>query len=237
MDVPPCFVAIDETRVELGVLMESFLGYPDEAEQWRLVHGSDILERFITDKKRGRPHGVRTNVQLCKRWRIEDAPEWWGKVLVFDAIIGNTDRHPENWGILHRAGDHWKANTVMAPAFDNATSLGYEIGEERLSDLSNRSSLDKYVERGCHDCGWDTREDGPTPHTILCARFVDAYPSAVPAMRNVIGLSQSAVAEILHECTCFDVTVPFSARRAKFVAELIERRREQISAVLGERRW
>lgn len=46
--------------------------------------------------------------------------------LVLDALIGNVDRHHENWGVLRkRANGGWKGR--LAPTFDHASSLGREL--------------------------------------------------------------------------------------------------------------
>lgn len=34
-----------------------------------------------------------------------DGQRWWAETIAFDAIIGNTDRHSENWGFLIRDAD------------------------------------------------------------------------------------------------------------------------------------
>lgn len=80
----------------LGVLMEFFYGHPGADHDTRFVHGSDLLFRTILDKKTGRPHGVRTNAILSGRYGVTNAVTWWGEILVFDALIGNSDRHPDN---------------------------------------------------------------------------------------------------------------------------------------------
>ena len=45
--------------------------------------------------------------------------------LVFDALIGNTDRHHENWAILLRAPT---SILEVAPTFDHASSLHHLVG-------------------------------------------------------------------------------------------------------------
>ena len=45
---------------------------------------------------------------------------------MLDALIGNTDRHHENWGILVRRGRGVLLGEV-APSFDHASSLGREL--------------------------------------------------------------------------------------------------------------
>lgn len=46
--------------------------------------------------------------------------------LVLDALIGNTDRHHENWGILVKRTPKGRTG-MIAPSFDHASSLGCEL--------------------------------------------------------------------------------------------------------------
>ena len=55
LKLPPCYMAVDDSDGQNGVLMEFFYGYPAEAEPYRLMHASDFLSRLIVDKRRGAP--------------------------------------------------------------------------------------------------------------------------------------------------------------------------------------
>jgi len=62
------------------------------------------------------------------------------ELLVFDALIGGTDRHYYNWGILEKAdsGEFIR----LAPAFDNGISLLWKMKEYRpqfMRDLMVRN--------------------------------------------------------------------------------------------------
>jgi hypothetical protein len=50
--------------------------------------------------------------------------------LMLDALIGNTDRHHENWGVvsLRSATGH---SLTIAPTYDHASSLGRELSDEK----------------------------------------------------------------------------------------------------------
>jgi hypothetical protein len=49
---------------------------------------------------------------------------------MLDALIGNTDRHHENWGlVLQGTSDH--QDLRLAPTFDHASSLGRNETDER----------------------------------------------------------------------------------------------------------
>jgi hypothetical protein len=132
--VPRCFAAMDERTGEAGALVEFFLGYPDDVPGLRLIHGSDVTQAIITDKKKGRPHSIRYNVSACRTYGITNSEIWWGSVLAFDALIGNTDRHPDNWGLLVRLEVDANPKHALAPA--GIAPLNVEIGEAALPALS-----------------------------------------------------------------------------------------------------
>jgi hypothetical protein len=196
-----------------GILIEFFYDYPNEPEPARLVHATDVIHRVRGGQRTDRPHGVRTNVRICRGLGLRNAIEWWGRVITFDALIGNTDRHPENWGFLVRRipGSPPAHTLAFAPAFDNGTSLGYEQAEGKLVDACEPAWLTQYIERGTHHCGWDLSDDSPAPHIGLCARYCAAFPQAAAAMRGVLQIDGLRIAEILHPCTAaIDVGIPFS---------------------------
>jgi hypothetical protein len=58
--------------------------------------------------------------------------------LLLDALIGNTDRHHENWGILLTPSTPDRA--ALAPTFDHASSLGRELTDEGRSRKYARRS-------------------------------------------------------------------------------------------------
>ena len=66
-------------------------------------------------------------------------------LLVFDAWIGNGDRHPANWGLVVEKG----TMPVISPVYDTAACLGAELTDgKRLLTSSGRTeaALGKYIE-------------------------------------------------------------------------------------------
>ena len=149
------------------------------------------------------------------------------------ALIGNTDRHPDNWGFLVRQRLGQKSVCAFAPAFDNGTSLGYEHPEAALAALRVPDRLLSYIRHGTHHCGWDTAEDGPASHMDLCARLIEAYPEARAAVQSVLDFEDEQADRICEECTRFNVSIPFTLERAAFVAALIKSRKAQLAALAG----
>ena len=56
--------------------------------------------------------------------------EWFVGYLMLDALIGNTDRHQENWAVIE------KGDRRLAPTFDHASCLGF-----LLDDAARESHL------------------------------------------------------------------------------------------------
>lgn len=48
---------------------------------------------------------------------------------MFDALTGNTDRHPENWAV------YWASSRSLAPSYDHGTSLGFNVPPRRRADV------------------------------------------------------------------------------------------------------
>lgn len=152
-------IGIEHAKVELarlknkrGSVTESFATVGRT-----LHHGNQMLEVTVEgydpDRRFHQSHHTLANI-----WKVIDKvfvdPEvkkqekrTIAEYTVLDALIGNTDRHHENWGVLvQREGDRWVG--CVAPSFDHASSLGRELldtGRDRLL-AENRGG--GYAERG-----------------------------------------------------------------------------------------
>jgi hypothetical protein len=231
VDVPPAFVGRDADGT-FGALIEFFFGYPKEEAPDRFFHASDLLQRSLIDKKRGRPHSLRSNLNICRALGIADAREWWAKTLVFDALIGNTDRHPDNWGFLARVDKDRQRTFRLAPAFDNGTSLGYERTEQSISQPWGDVRLAAYVDRGTHHCSWIRSDDRPAQHAKLVEALVLNYPDTSQTARNMIRFDPARVTEITEALCQVDCALAFTKNRARFVEHLINARQRKLMAVL-----
>ncbi|WP_164547584.1 MULTISPECIES: HipA domain-containing protein [unclassified Bosea (in: a-proteobacteria)] len=232
LTVPPAFLAYDERTGELGVLIEFFYGFPGEAEPARFFHGIDFIRRFREASNGDRPHDLRTNISICRAYRVPNHLEWWARTLAFDALIGNTDRHTENWGFLIRSrpgrGHHYE----LAPVYDNGTSLGFQQAD--LKKLLEPGAMAGFIAKGLHHCGWDRNTDAPTPHMDLCEKLAVASAIAGAAMRNVIRFGEDDLRSLVSRNVCAEIDVPFCTERAELVTAIVLARRARLSAVLGE---
>jgi len=142
-----------------GVISPTFV--PDDG---RLIHGNELLAKIHEDYKeyltyRSSQHTV-SRVAAALNVFKPGLPIDWGVpseigdafggvvgYLMLDALVGNQDRHHENWGLINSL-EH---GVCLAPTFDHASSLGRnEIDRtrtERLESKDRGRSVEYYCSR------------------------------------------------------------------------------------------
>ncbi|MDE0025051.1 MAG: HipA domain-containing protein [Spirochaetaceae bacterium] len=147
---------------------------------YELYHGNQILagldENYDPDQRFG--HSMHTVQRIFHSMSVFESDRYadrcrarLAEYLILDAVIGNVDRHHENWGILCKVVDG-RLKGRLAPTFDHASSLGRELldtgsGKSRHRFLTELG-IDRYAERapGAVFIGEDTRR-GPSPLELM----------------------------------------------------------------------
>ena len=233
--VPPAFYAFNSDTHVAGALIEWFY---DPTELY--VPGGDYLVRLQPDYERevGEQHNlehIRALLQaLTQRKRLEeDWRLWWVDALLFDALIGNTDRHQDNWGIVFgipkAPGELRPAR--LSPLFDNGTSLGHERFPDRIADWQQKD-YDRYVSKGTHHVKW--RLDDPVDsHVGLLTKAIEAWPHTREIARA--RLHQTSADEV---AGCFTDLLqlpgpnPLTQQRFDFIVRLLKTRFQKLTELL-----
>lgn len=123
----------------LGVISRKVL---DDSES--LIHGNELLAEVGVIGRSAKDRTGYTLSAVQEALSHVDPPvdgdvlsawDWWVGYLVLDAVVGNTDRHQENWAVI---GDGTRR---LAPSFDHASSLGFLLDDaDRLARLSTRDT-------------------------------------------------------------------------------------------------
>ncbi|MCY4662203.1 MAG: hypothetical protein OXF93_20730 [Acidobacteria bacterium] len=158
-DTPP-----GQTRASLlATVSRAFL--PDArttTAEYAFFHGWEVLQQAVdgydTALRFGqRDHNVKHIATAVAQWMgvgtMNPMPLWdyamesLVSYALLDGIIGNTDRHHENWMIawVHDGGD--MAIEIM-PSFDHASSLGRELTDDRRRQILEAGGVSRYVQRG-----------------------------------------------------------------------------------------
>ena len=123
-----------------------------------LIHGNELLAGTVTGYKKDQwfrqsDHTL-DNIILALD-SIFSSPEWKRHAylhltgyLFLDGLIGNTDRHHENWGVIFRVSKGPRLGIKMAPTFDHASSLGRELTNEAQERILSDGRMLQYLKKG-----------------------------------------------------------------------------------------
>jgi hypothetical protein len=82
---------------------------------------------------------------------VEASPDLFVGYLMLDALIGNSDRHHENWAVLRSDPANTSAPDVLCPSFDHASCLGHNLldneREQRLNTKDQGYSVVAFARR------------------------------------------------------------------------------------------
>lgn len=180
----------EEENDGLGIISPSFI--PPGSE---LKHGNDILADVVPGYERQpRHHQIEHNLaNIVNALRnlattpevtldLEEVLTTLAEYAVFDGLISNTDRHHENWALLHDGGQDTYA---LAPSYDHASSLGSRLTEEDSNQrLKNHGGVLDYLAKRSGLIYVDpSRKSGPSP--LLLAQLICLTdPSRVRPLLN-----------------------------------------------------
>jgi hypothetical protein len=137
----------------------------------QLMHGNEILAGYIENYDPGydrtkwyrQSDHTLENIILAIRGMFKKKPEnrvvltQLASYLVLDALIGNVDRHHENWGLLWQVivdhDDFLETSRVtkeytVAPSYDHASSLGRELLDQKRIEKMRNKTVEVYVRKG-----------------------------------------------------------------------------------------
>ncbi|MFC1566907.1 HipA domain-containing protein [bacterium] len=248
--VPKTFLSIDKDKKN-GALTEWFyldrillnLAFKISNEQ-KLSYNENIIfiDDYISgynfmnakienfDMKKGTKHNLQTLFDIMKDEKVDNWLELWIKYFVFDSLIGNTDRHQDNWGILY-----CKDQRFLSPAFDNGTSMGYEILNNNLHKFNDKENLIKYINKGYHHIKLSLNSDKHINHIELVKYLLEHYPKQTKSIcLQILSFSRENIEEILNYLVQFKTIIPLTNERAEFMLKLIIKRKEILMELSNE---
>ena len=134
-------------------------------------------------------------------------------ILIFDAIIGNRDRHQSNWGFVHKRNTsnqkeenerylkkvlmHLKggrkqkeedlSKDVMSPIYDSGCCLGRELSEEKIRlRLKEKASFDSFIRKSVAELRRDDQPTKKCTHYELLQFVMDLDPNYKTFINNRI---------------------------------------------------
>ena len=149
------------------------------------------------------------------------------EMMAFDALVGNNDRHPLNWGVIVPISR--RRPPQFAPVFDTARALFWNVSETKVGRMrGDMQSLRAYVERSIPQIGWDGHEI--RSHFDLSRLVCDRYPEYRAMFAKFLdqGLVPR-VAQMIEDEFRFLMT----PERRKLIVECLELRQHRLAEVAG----
>ena len=179
-------------KTEIGCISQSII--TDENEDLSEGYGF-IVEKYPDFQANfKKTHSFQKIIGALKHIHLEHCINAVLEMIIFDTIIGNTDRHSENWGIvitnrllddIFKKMSWWgkikfkihiyfrtngqmsfrklvkqykETNWRFSPLYDNGSSLGRELSEEKIINLlNNEDEFDKFIHKGKPDIRWNDK--------------------------------------------------------------------------------
>ena len=245
VEVPPAFVACREVdgELEYAALIEWYYGYPD-APYALVSRGGELMAQMIDgyDRDKGTQHNFTTLSSPMLVTLGLGGLEAWARMLCFDALIGNTDRHQENWEIvsyfvpehLCETGVIEAPASYLSPAFDNGTAMGYEVTPEGLAKRLN--NLDSYIAKGTHHMKWHMNDAKQQGHFELLANLITHSPSTKDTMAELLHCDLSALYDRIIGLTRYDIrneNYRLTPERAEFMIALLKARHQKAKETIN----
>lgn len=154
LGIPSSHVELATRRGARGVISKNFA---PRLSGLRLSNASEVLPNVVEGYEADRTgevpgYTLRAAFDVLAPYaahpdapgEVHDGAATFAGYLMFDALIGNGDRHHDNWGVIDGPRDL----RYIAPAFDQATGLGYqEVADKKAARIEN-GSVEPWARKG-----------------------------------------------------------------------------------------
>ncbi|MFA9370113.1 MAG: HipA domain-containing protein [Labilibaculum antarcticum] len=156
------------------------------------------------------------------------------KMLLFDALVGNNDRHFYNWGVVRHLTRDYKP--VFSPIYDTARGLFWNESERKIADLYNNKSrlntyIGKYSKNSRPKIGWDGQKN------------INHFKLVTNIYNNEFGISKSEIESLflrknidkLIDVVRKDFVNLLSKERKEVIIECLNHRYDKIIAIFKKK--
>lgn len=217
------FLNNDEELIHGAELYAGYLGDKDFVEE---IENKDLARDFFTLQF------TQDAIKYAYPYHYEGIMEEFIKMILFDALVGNNDRHFYNWGIIrHLERDHAPR---FAPIYDTARGLFWNSSDDKIfRKFRNKNELDlyikKYAERSKPKIGWEGENN------------INHFNLVYNIHKHEFGISKSDIYDLflqkrfkrLIEVVNRDFVELFSKQRRELITRCLNYRYRRIIELIG----
>ncbi len=195
LDINIMEVDLASCKGVVGTIAKNFVNVKEE-----FYEGGDLFFTLYDDFDRYnlQYYDLFNIVQLLSEYNLEKD---FITISVFDAFIGNQDRHCDNWGIImNRQGYR------LSPIYDNGSSMGFNLQPEQIKKmLQDPVMLKAFCRRGTSLIGLPGKRK--PKHTELLSVIDNTFPvETKQAFDKINNLDKLMIGKILDEIPSSSMT-------------------------------
>lgn len=152
-------------------------------------------------------------------------------MLLFDAIVGNNDRHFYNWGVITDL--FGKISPHFSPVYDTARGLFWNASEHKIKGFfqSNKSlddQLERYVKGSKPRVGWDGAQN--LNHFQFIEKIINFDDSYCAQCKNLV--NKDSLTKIMRLIDT-DFSQLMSGKRLELIKRCIKLRIEKLQHIIS----
>jgi len=187
----------------------------------------DVLD-FSTSLEIYKTIGINYSVELLENVLAERFPIFL-KVILFDCLIGNTDRHHGNWAFITDENGTWLR---LSPLYDNGSSLCYLERPERIKLMQKDKKMLEAALFSKAKSQIGLGGERPVNHFNLFSYICSKYRTDMKRQMEFIenNISDKTLSDILER---FDDNIIDTELR-QFIKHFLLKRREKMIDIFGK---
>ncbi len=202
----------------------------------KLEHGADLYAAFLQDKsfiddvekeKATQDfftvHFTREVFEAMYPQSASGLFQDFMRLLFFDALVGNNDRHLYNWGVI---SDIKKQSPRFAPIYDSARALFWNSPEDRLP--RNFNKIESYCLGSCPKIGIEKQSKTKINHFDLIARHQEHFRNDF----QIITIFESGLLGKVFDLLDDDYKALFSETRRQLIRKVLLWRFQRMKEIL-----
>lgn len=220
-----------------------FSKYFMDRRSQQLIHGADIYAAYLGDEEiiqqiedanEERDLITVQEAMLAIAYLFPENNEIFAeyiKLLLFDALVGNNDRHFYNWGCIKSlSGD----DTKFSPIYDTARGLLWNISDDQVSKWHGNKSmrvskLNRYSIKSMPKVGWNG-EERINHFDLVGLIFADELGMSQETISNFYNVSKLEEAKEYILNGSFKTL--FTTQRLELIVELLTLRFDTIKNII-----